>query len=507
MRHLLWILLLVGLVISGSSAAMAQDPTPPPADPLYSVMFPTFIGTRYITNYTDTEWRGGELRGRVVYGDANGTRVQPLWSPDGQIIYSTVYAPNRQDLAVTIYAYYLSSKAFVPLMDLQDINDPALLPEIAGLESISPDGRYAWVRFVNAQQTRLVDLENKTLVGEVSACPARVLLWLGDEVLLSCTGELFSSPDLFTLELSTGKRERTLLPPAPNASNPFAAFPKTVQVLDDGRLLVGPLDGDTESAVGVISLDDYTGTYLGTGSYLQVKSDQSSATFYQAGRLQRINLADLTLTDLGVASPTNSLTWYGDYLRFWRVQEDFETFSLVRVEVYEWTRTEQVMYSGPKPFRYVVGPRGDVIVLEWSGYVEVYKDGALLWSSREEYPDGLVSLPPPAYLPVLWSGNGKWLHLTHVPSAGRQAETLSVNIGLGQSLLAVEERATFLGESPDQDWWLMGVNYDPNSDRRDRLIAYNPVSNQLWGILPNGIPLYSDIIAPEWAYFSWAMFQ
>jgi hypothetical protein len=469
-------------------------------------MFPTFnTGTRYLTYFDDNEWRGGDLRGRVVYGEANGTRIQPLWSPDGQIIYSTVYAPNRQDLAVTVYAFYRTSGAFVPLLDLRDITDPDLAPEIAGLEALSPDGRYAWVRFVNAQQTQLLDLEAKALVGEVSPCAAKVLLWLPEEVLLSCTGELFSAPDLFTLRLSDGSRQRTLLAPAPDAGNPLAAYPKEALLLDDGRVLVGPLAGAEVSAIGVISLEDYSGEYLGVGSFVRLKSDQQAVTFYQAGRLQRLDLADLRLTDLGAASPNPSLVWYGEYLRFWRVQEDFERLQAVRIEVYGFSRTERVIYDGPKPAQYVLAPRGDSVVLDWGGYVEIYHQRGLLWTSQGEYANSIVSLPPPSYQPGMWSGPGQWLHLTYVAAAGQQPETLSVNLGAGISLLAAEERATFLTVSPDGQWWLMGVNFDPNSDRRDRLIAYSPVSNQLWGLLPNGIPLYSDLLAPEWAYFAWAV--
>lgn len=473
-------------------------------DPRYALFYPTRnAGSRVVTNYGGDDWRSTEWRARPLFGTVRENLTFPLWTQDGNILYSTIYTPNSQDIATKLYGYFISSTALAEWMDLAPTEDGER--QLVRLEALSPDDRYAWVRLINSQQTQLIDLENRALI-TTTECPATLLTWLANEAIFSCTGELFAPSDIFALELASGERSRLLLPP--NTTDFSLAFPQQGRILPHDRYLVGSFTGEKPLLTGLLSLNEYGGEYFPPGIYLSINPPQSAAAYYSEGRLKRLTFDPPQLADLGEALPTPAQIWLdGETLRFWQGRQTGANWELIRVEATPQTRQERRLYAGRKPNRWLFSPDGNSFVFEFeSRYVEVYRNGELIWVSDTANPNRVVTLPPDSDLPIAWTE--EWLQLRAVNQLGELPETLSVNLETGAELTAVEASALYKSASPDGEWWLMTVS-SPNNPELfvpDRLILYNWRLDQVVALFPDLVPLYQDTQAPDWMFYRWSPF-
>jgi hypothetical protein len=263
--------------------------------------------------------------------------------------------------------------------------------------------------------------------------------------------------------------------------------------------------------VGVLELGgEGQAYYFGLGLYPHLDAEQEYLSFYQDGALKRVNLADYSLEDFGPAMPSPASPWEGETFAYWRVSED-RGYEIIRTRITDPAQGPRsfIAYRGPKPNEVLFAPRGEQFLLQFAaGFSEsrvvLYAGQTRLWDSAEAYPGSYVSFPPLNEYPLMWAGRGRWLHLRHIPAPGLPAESLALNIITGRSLTAVEARGIYMGESPDGRWWLFALSTDPAREQRDRLIAYEPLTDRVEVLFPGGVPLYANVQYPDWRYLLWS---
>jgi len=495
----IWILL--GLILLlGAPPLHAQEP------PRYGLAFGLAAEELRVAAFDGAfNWRVEILPARVLFGEKAGRLVLPRWA-DAHTLYVVVYDPASTTVATTLYRYDLLTAEFTRVVQVLAPDGSANFSEFVSIDSISPDGRYAWVSRLLNFGDFLVDLQTGALVPHLAPCPARVLAWLADEVILACTGAGFATPSIFALDLSNGGQTRQLLEPPPDSRNAFARYVPAGQLLSRDRMLVGALDDAAiPTYLGVISAEAYTGDYYGIGVNLRLAPGQDFAAFYADERLQRLNLASGRVVSLGAAEP-NSATWRGDTLGYWRTQQRDGLFELIYVESEALRRSERILYQGGRPSNISIAPQGELFALEFQprvgeSYIEVYDAGVLTWVSDFVYPNSFITLQAPANAPIAWAG--EWLHLNYVPELGVPPQTVAVNAETGANILPPIEGSAYVGQSPDGDWWLYTGLTDPTRTRRDRLVAYHHAEG-ITVDLSLFIELYGAFQFPDWAYYVWS---
>lgn len=507
---LLSFLLLPLLVVP---TTQAQEPPPPP---IYSLLFSySNQEVQIATLYPNADWRFQTIPGRLLYAQTptiDAGMVMPRWTADGLKFYTTVYEPNTDRIATQIAVFDVAAGTLTPVAQVIDqrfVAEQDKVSEFVSIEAVSPDGSYLWASRLLSGQSLLVNTQSGEILQPQNICPAKVLDWLDQEVLLSCTGAQFSPPDLFTLDLASGERARTLPPPPPGAAdNPLANYIYDGEFLRSGLYLVGALGSAQPSFIGVLRMDTYKSAYFEVGAYLQVSPEQNFAAYFSGQRLKRLNLDSLRVTDVGNAAVTSGQLWQGDRLSFWRTQERDGLFEILRVEAEPLRRSEHIVYQGQKPSAISFAPQGEAFALEFQpapdqAYVEVYNAGRLVWVSDFQYPNSYVTLQPPANAPISWTADGVWLHLNYTPSLAAQIKTLSVNVESGESLTAPEERAAYMGESPDGAWWLYTTTTEVGQVNKNRLFVARRGSSE-YVVLDAVAPLFYNFQFPEWASYMWS---
>lgn len=503
MRKLVGFLVLAILLIT-PQLSLSQ----PARVPRYSLAYSRGDNeVQVVTLVGENEWVQQPLPARLMFGQADVALTMPQWSADGRTLYAAAYEPQSETIATRIYAYEVFTGQF---REVVTVADPAQLSppiEYVRIDSISPDGRFAWTTRLISYQTQLINLSEREVV-TTSTCPARVLTWLPAEVVIACTGALFAAPDIYSLNLATGEPVRYLEPPvAETGANYLSAYVTGGMLLGDESLyMVGPYQSAQETEIGILQWNDYNGQYLGKGKYLSVSENQQYAAFFVGDRLMRMNLATGILADMGTVVVTAQPLWAGDTLQFWYTREVQGNFEILRVEAAAKSRREYIVYSGAAPTNWQFSPTGAYVALQFQAspsesYVEIHGREGLLWVSDFAYPDSFVQLPTEWQL--AWSADKKWLHLRYAPIPTELPTTLSLNLENQTTILAPETYGTFVGESPDGAWWLYEIGVDPLQARVQRLIVYQRATSQL-EVLSDGIPLYSNPQYPAWNYYVWS---
>lgn len=492
------LLLLVFLLVIGlpTSRLYSQDAPPTPE---YSFAYGLQGGEVRVAMWMNPDWVQNAIPAKVLFGRADVDLSLPVWSPDGLTLYVTTYDTIEENVAVNLESYAILNNELTPLLPIVSPENLEFAYEFIRVTTISPDGRYAWVARVVGFQTALVDLQEKRIVAE-SECPADVLTWQENTVIVACNGRLFADPQIFALDLATGERVQVFVPPQ-------NTYPQEAQFLPDGRYLVGAFRGNNPAEIGLLQTDEYAGSYLGTGSQLQLNTTGNILAFVENDRLKKLPLDTLTPTDLGTL--TGNYEWDGESLRFWRTQTSpHGDFQVVRVEASRLKRVERIIYSGVPPVNIDFSPEGIYVALEFQpqagqSYVEIHGEDGLVWVSDFQLPNSFVQLQAPADRPVAWSKDGEWMHVQYTENLSTFPRTLSVNVNTGDTLLSPEPQAKIVGESPDGVWWVYIVVGNPLDNPTNRLIVYNPVTLEQH-LLADGVPLYEDPQFPLWRYIVWS---
>jgi|GEM_PF-4456911 len=502
-RYLLYgIFIILGLGLLPQSSA--QEPLPPPE---YSILFTTVSGETFISSfYADGVWRYQSIPARLLYGDADVQLALPKWSADGAQLFSTIYEPGSEQVAGQVIQYDLQAQSLRPITQLLDPQNTNF--EFMVIESASPDGNYVWVRRIINPENILLNTQTGQIIPHQLECPARVLTWTPDDVLLTCTGEFFAEPTIMGIRLATGEQNRLLFPPPPlrDNQNPFASHVTDLMVLDSGRYLVGSFDTTQETAVGIIEPRDYRGTYYGVGSNVRINNDQTYLAFYSQGRIKRVNLETNRVVDLGAATPVDNILWHDDKLIFWTVQETSDSMRIIRTEVTPITRTEHVVYDSFKPLDYEIAPRDGAYALMFQpnfneSYVEIYRDDRLIWVSDFVLTDTFVSLLDPNRRDISWDGD--WVFLNYIPNVEAPPSTLAVNTRNGEVVFPPEANAIYVGASPDSQWWVYEIKPNPDQLNATRLIAFNVETNAI-SVLNSELPMIYKPFFAEWRLYSWS---
>lgn len=498
MRKFVFIGLLILLI---PSLTHSQD-----SSPEYAFAYGLTDGEVRVARIVNEDWLQTRVPARVLFGRADVELALPKWSPDGSTLYVTTFDPLEENVAVNLEAYNILTDELTPILAVVPLEAMEFAFEFARIDSISPDGRYAWVTQVVSYRTHLVDLENKTIV-TTTECPVNVLTWQPETVIVACNGQLFAEPQIFSVSLSSGERVQAFVPPSENTQPLQATYTQEGHFLTSGRYLVGSSDPGLPSSIGLLETDRYAGQYLGVGTQLQVNSSEEYLAFIQNERLQKVNLETLQFTNVGKA--VGNFQWQGEALLFWRTQTNVNgDFQIIRVEARNQYRRETVIYSGLEPQNIDFSPLDDFVALEFQpvpgqSYVELHGRDGLVWVSDFEYPQSYVQLQFQVDRPISWSENGEWIHLQYSPDLRTFPRTLSVNVITGDSILAPEAQAKFVGEAPDGEWWLYMVTGDPLETPTNRLLAYRWAEDDLH-ILAEEVPLYDDPQFPLWRYIVWS---
>lgn len=464
-----------------------------------------------ILSYIEGDSRGWiyeTVPARVLAGEVRDQFTMPQWSPDGFSLYLTTYQPNSETVAVNLARYDLLTQTLSPIATLA-ASDTA---ELVSVESVSLDGRFAWTRQLIGQKNQLVDLDSGA-IWESEFCPARVLTWTAQEVIVACIGTGFNTPEIFALDVLTGNRTRAFFPP-PNtlaAQNPLAVYVQSGRFLADGRLLVGTFDGGQASAVGLLSGDSYTGDYFGVSSDVRLNSDESELAFWQEGRLIRVNLETMRQRVYDLVASDGWGWGDGDQLGFWRLRTgQADTVEIYQVAAYATGRTEETLaYHGPSPNRQTFAPDHiPAFALEFQpeagqAYVEVYYEGELTWVSDFEYPDSFIVLNPAGQEAINWVRGTSWLNLLYTPEHGRvQLSHLAVEAEQGQSIIVPWYWNDYVTATPDGAW-LMTLSIENAVMASRHLVAVNRSTEQSAIVYAyDNLPQFLQ--NPAYRAFSWS---
>lgn len=507
MRRLALMILATTLAL-GMMSATAQDP--PPDAPRYSVYVGGQNGEiRILSHYGQDIWREQALPARPLFGQIRGQIALPIWSQDGAWLFMTEYAPLRADLAFDVSAFNVIDERMVAIREQFPPPQPEDPARLMRVQAISPDLRFGWLKDIDTLQNQLIDLTDGTTIIDFDDCPARVLAWLPqDRALMACTGELFSAPEIFVMELATGSRRIALPPPPDDAANPVARYVTSARLLDDTRLLVGPLDGGPPQYLGLLDLADGRASYFGVVERLRLSDDQQEIAYLRDGRLQRLNLTTLREIDLG---PAAAFRWQGETLVYWQARQTDDNLQLIRVETTLTSRVERRLYDGLVPNRFTISPAADGYALEFQpgtnqSYVEVYNAEGLLWVSDLAFSSSYAIFQAPIDEPIYWSADGEWLHLNFLPNLAEPQRTLSVNVTDGETVLA-EAGALFVTESPDGAWWFytLATNLE-RPDIRQSLVGFQVATG---GRIQSNLsaPIYEDFQFPLRQFIRWSPVQ
>ncbi len=505
-------LLVVVMVGSSVMGGSAQDNGS--AEVVYSVAFGLVDGRLNVASLlSDGSWQVGQSEGRALFGEVDTQFVQPRWTADGRYVYMTIYEPGSNSIATRIQRYDVAAQTSEIVLDTFPPRQRGDATALVGLNALSPDGQYAWVSRLRTGEQQLFDLQNGRVLSTGQLCPAQVLEWQADSVLMACTGLGFAPPDIFTLSLADGARGSTLLPPPLDEANPLSSHITAVEPLAEDRLLVGTFTTQADAVpryVGVIARDAYDGQYFGPGRAVRPRPDGQQIAYISAGRVQRADLASNTTTDLGTALLEGGTAWQDDALRFWRPDTTPDgDFRLVRVEAQPLRRVETVYYVGVAPERYTFAPNAaDVFALEFrpsatEAFVELYRDGELIWVSDFAFPGSYTTLQNPQAEALYWSPDGEWLHMDFRPDLQTPVQTLSVNVQTATVRQAPEARTQLVSQSPDGAWWLYTPAFPDALDQPASVIAHNPATNQTVQISEFVAP-YTTPFFPTNANYIWS---
>ncbi|NJL95554.1 MAG: hypothetical protein HC915_18415, partial [Anaerolineae bacterium] len=231
------------------------------------------------------------------------------------------------------------------------------------------------------------------------------------------------------------------------------------------------------------------------------------AAFLRGSTVYRWNLERGDPLPLGQAAEVAAPLWVGEALVFWQEQTTPQgEFRLVRVAVTPQRRIEQVVYRGPRPEGWLPSPVEARAALSFrpasdQSYVEVHGPRGLFWSSAERLPGAYVQLP--LALQIAWTRDAQTLHLLYSEGFGPLPRSLALDMRNGRSLLPPEERAIFVGDSPDGQWWLYEVGEDPLQTSVNRLFLWAPAVAG-YVLVTEGRPLYTGQQYPSHRFYVWS---
>lgn len=499
-RKILCVAVVLMVLVGGM--AHGQEAETPLYRFAYAVQGPELRVVTYIP--LEDRWQMDRLNARALFGDADLQLVLPEWTSDGQALVTSVLEPNSTVLATRLFRYM--DGTFEPVLNVLEPDTLEAPFEYIRIDSISPDGRYAWTTRLISFETQLIDLDSGDVIVQASSCPARVLAWLPDEVIVSCNGTLFNEPNIFGINLSTGEEARVLLPPPGDSAESIVTGG---QVLPGNRMVVGAFGSEQASYAGVISLGEFSGDYVGPGSYLSLNASGDTAAFFADGRIFRWDLATARVSDLGEALPVADGVWQNDELHFWKVNDASEELTLTHVVATPLSRSERIIYQGARPLDFALSPYGAFAALEFQpaageSFVELHGREGLVWVSDFDFPGSFVGLQLFPDRPIMWSPTGEWVHLRFSEDATTAPRTMSLNLrDVDFNVFAPEERTSLVSESPDGVWWLYATTSDPYQPLERRLFAYRPRDAKLQ-IISEAPPLYSSFQFPDWNFYIWA---
>lgn len=363
--------------------------------------------------------------------------------------------------------------------------------DILSIDSISPDGRYAWVVSTNEiHGSALVDLVNDMVLFQ-STCPAIVLDWADTFVITSnqdttltflnqntvtTTSIPTCDPRVTSIDFATGKG---LILGSPSFFVTDGFYSPAAD------LVVGKADA---AHIALFTLDAWGGQEM-TGYDPLISADGRYLSYVGLIPLT----GELTLLDLQTRQTQAldqgsfyDIEWHDNRLSFVRFTGDNTTTLVVQVQLDETLqRTEVTLYDGPS---LPIGGTGYSLGgNSTTGSVQIYLMDELIWDSHEAYPNeqfSFLSLGPlydnkPIY--------GRWLWM--LGSGGYRILDLETR----QLLQQPDEGFVPIGISPDGSW-LIGTTIPlPTDDRvpvHYGVAAYNPATSELVTLVERQVASY-----------------
>jgi hypothetical protein len=501
MRKWLGILILAGIMPIAGLGRMQEPPPAPPYAFAYSVINHEVRVAKFRPDAD--QWVEDKLQARVMLGVAQDGLILPRWSADGSTLYVTAFEPGVENIAVALFAYEAATGEFREIGEVID-PDEVFGSEYVQINAISPDEQVAWVTLLVAAQSRLIDLETGSTIA-TSSCIARVLTWLAEEVVTACTGVYFAEPQIMVLDLQSGEIVRQLA--APPQTDPYtAAYVTGGRLLDNDTYLVGSFGSAQETVIGLLDWEGSGGQYIAQGSHLSVSPDQHYAAFFSEGHIFRLDVESRELQDLGEAVVSSQPMWEEENaLKYWVAQPvEGGLIRIIYTRQFPESKEERIVYEGLPPRRWITAPYGPYMAAEFSpdpaqSYVEIHDPYGLLWVSDAIFSGSFVQLP--FEQDIAWSADGDWLHLRYSEAVGQRPRTLSLNVTTTrEAILAPEQAALVVGESPDGLWWLYESHSETLDTPLNRLIVMQR-DTKVMQVITEGVELYTNFIYPSWQYY------
>lgn len=496
-------LLLVCLVLSFSGGLVQAQTTP---DLRYAFVYHDEVeGTlKTFVAALDTEnhWTITELP--VPLAAAYGTSEPVVWSPDGRTFYGVQYEtvtfpPNDWGETAT-GAFGRSIVTFeypnweltrtIEILPAAALQDPQTADTIH-IQSVSPDGRYAWVvltKRTGFSPASLIELTTGTIFAQLE-CPANVIGWVENRVVAistwqvnHATGMYETDPacpkHIFTIDLATG--EQTIL----NPSGPTGAGFTEISYVPEWEALL--LSGDDLMAsVGLLKLDGTGGFFIEMAYNPSLSPDGQAMVFLRRHVVGSylIWLDMQTGVSEVLAEQVQNAWWQGETLVYEQIRLNGAVYQRTELRT-DGTRTEtavevlnheEIALGGSSVWD--LYHSGNVYVPVQTLYDE---DGNVIWDSSEALPD---CNPPelvvsPDREPIL--GRYMWLTCTPQGNSWQLQDVLVLDLETLTIVPSPEEGWRLDGISPDREWFLyVPLNaYHPDHPPKQRgLLAYHPATD------------------------------
>lgn len=480
--------------------------------PRYSVAFSAYDvkDTLYVaTLLTDDTWQITPLPEQALLGQFDVHLVTPFWSADGRTMFTTLLETgvdeNGEDYMIggKLASFDVFTRELTPRLEMfTHATHPDISYEGLQYESLSPDGRFAWItQTTNFNIHYLLNLETNTVVAQ-SECQVEVLVWLETEVLVSNAAYLDPcDPGVYTLDLATGTKSRILTSPS-LLEDYWQSYPTHGILLSDERVIVYG-DEWQPAEVGLLALDGSSGQYFGSGNYLEVFEADGVAVWLSVEKgyvCLDLNTQEMLALDEANFDGGNAGCW-ANVTRFHYIDENIPDNGQLTVHLItlaQGTRQAALLYDGPyslETSQYMVVPEQSILVLTDTQGLKVYRLGELIWDSAAVFPE----LSPTF---TAWDTyNGTWLHVHHTDSLA----SYMLNLQTLEVISPPQLGLTFLSMSPDGAWWLYGVvDFNWDSETARQLIAFNPASGEQVIFVDNAALAHINFhFAPE-EYYIWS---
>lgn len=335
----------------------------------------------------------------------------PVWSPDGRqllgvqaeyIQTADADAARMRGRSIITFEYpdwnLTNTFEVLPAL-LEDTKQAYEQADILQIQSVSPDGRYAWlVQTVQINRATLLNLETGELVAQPE-CAAIAVGWLPDRVIAMKTPQSFDGqgnptdclPEIFTVDLATGATI-TLQPQLPNTVSLATDAPQMIYAPQWNAVIVS----DTmPSQIGMLNLDGTGGFFLPTMSWPPTLSPNERYLTYEVAELNGNRLVRL---DLQTGIPESLDT--GVRLVYWEGNTLYYTKEALTVTE-EWHFFAVKIYANGERMERRISHYPSQIVSEGvrqvNNTVYVARNGVVVWSSDNALPDANLHL----YRPLL----------------------------------------------------------------------------------------------------------